>query len=112
MESLSARIKTKIINGTNNGRNVHIAILLKLEEEIRQSLIDGWTRALIWQTLSEEKKLSCSYSQFNRFVKRYLKDISAPSANFKNKLKVFNKAPEKKKPGFHYNPNYNVDDLV
>jgi len=105
VEKLSQRIKSKIINQAPKSRNVHIAILISMQEEIKQCLDDGWTRTIIWQALVDEKKLSCSYSQFNRFIRQHL------NINLSKKPKPKTETNKAHTP-FHYSPVYKEEELI
>ena len=90
-------------------------------EEIRQALIDGWSRKIVWETLKEQGKISFGYQAFLRYVSRMIEPAATPGADKKpDQAQAEGKPPvetvaEKSKPegikGFTFNPTPKKEDL-
>ncbi|QIQ22534.1 TraK family protein [Zophobihabitans entericus] len=71
-KNLSERIAERIRNRkpTRNAKNR--ADFLIYKEDIKQAIADGWSVKIIWETLSEEQKISVSYAAFNNYVNKLI----------------------------------------
>lgn len=76
-KSLSARIAERATSKKVSVSAQNRAAFLAVREDIRQALNDGWSSKVIWETLLEEEKISCSYPTFNSYVTKL---IVAPMA--------------------------------
>ncbi|HHS2910621.1 TraK family protein [Legionella pneumophila serogroup 1] len=98
-------------NGANNTKNK--VAFLALKEDIIEALSDGWPMKAIWDTLTEEEKISFTYKTFRLYVAQFIRNES------KNEPQEKTKEDKKKKSnatneikGFTYNPIPNLEELL
>lgn len=120
-ERIAARASTK--KPTQGAKNR--ATFLALRNEIKESLTDGWSVKIIWETLYEEKKISFSYQAFRKYVKQLVTDRQSPAPKpleevIETKLNTDQtentstpiKQPDPKKTGFAFSPVPDKDKLI
>lgn len=110
------KLMADVLNRKPRWGTGRVTFLARLEQI--QTLIEaGNGRRAVYDSLGGVSGLGISYSQFNRYVKRYLmnRDVSAPCTP--GTLKG-DQAPSKgmglKRPGFQYDPSsaHKRDDLI
>lgn len=93
---------------------------LALKNEISEALEKGWSYTAIWETLFDEGSFTASYNTFRLYIVKYLNG-QKPGYSFKDSLTYRNKKAAvnhtviKKPasmPGFTYNPNPKIEDLI
>ncbi|AMQ28666.1 TPA: TraK family protein [Legionella pneumophila] len=98
-------------NGANNTKNK--VAFLALKEDIIEALSDGWPMKAIWETLTEEGKISFTYKTFRLYVAQLIRNDSKNEPQEKtkeDKQKKSNATNEIK--GFTYNPIPNLEELL
>ncbi|WP_430233743.1 TraK family protein [Nitrosomonas communis] len=114
--SLSERIAAKVgQNSTRRGKQ-SFSTFLALRTEIKQAMDDGWSIKLIWQTLTDEKKINFSYQRFLLLVKK--------QGLTRNVVEQIRNTPHQASPssipatkndqadGFVFNPSINQEELI
>lgn len=111
--SLSERIAKRQAkkNGANNTKN-KVAFLAQ-KEDIIGALSDGWPMKAIWETLTEEGKISFTYKTFRLYVAQFIRNDkkNEPQENTKEDTKKKSNATNEIK-GFTYNPIPNLEELL
>jgi Family of unknown function (DUF5338) len=111
--SLSERIAKRQSkqNGANNTKNK--VAFLALKKDIIKSLSDGWSMKAIWETLSEEGKISFTYKTFRLYVAQFIRNApqNEPQENTKEYKKKKSKVTNEIK-GFTYKPIPNLEELL
>ncbi|KTD14351.1 TraK family protein [Legionella israelensis] len=111
--SLSERIAKRQAkkNGANNTKNK--VAFLALKEDIIGALSDGWSMKAIWETLTEEERISFTYKTFRLYVAQFIRNDlkNEPQENTKDDKKKKSKATNEIK-GFTYNPIPNLEELL
>ena len=103
MKNLSERIaENKQQNPAASGQNK--AVFFALREDIATALKDGWSVKDIWQTLTDEQKVTFSYDTFSRYVRRFIKLENQPRTTLSSAVSI--------KDGFAFNPSPNKEELV
>ncbi|MCX8657347.1 hypothetical protein J3U08_11150 [Gilliamella sp. B2894] len=102
-KTLSKRIAERM-NNKKTKKAKNRADFLTHKEEIKEAINDGWSVKIIWETLTEEKRISLSYPAFNNYVNKSLKE--SKNTNINNKAKTI------KSQGFNFNSNPDLKDLV
>ena len=98
--------KLKKINKKPTKKTKNRADFLVYKTDIEQAINDGWSVRVIWETLIDEKKVTCSYPAFNNYVNKLI---------VKKQQKKEEKREEKKSQkidGFNFNSIPNKDELI
>jgi hypothetical protein len=69
-KTLAERIATRYAKKNISGRGSHAAKLLALRGDIEGAIHSGWPMRTIWDHLSMEGKINCSYDTFRRFIRK------------------------------------------
>lgn len=110
MNSLSERIANR--QDKKSGAHKNKVAFLALKQDIIGALDDGWPMKTIWETLTEEKKISFTYKTFRLYVAQFIRNQSKNESQEKTKEdKKISKATNEIK-GFTYNPIPNLEDLL
>lgn len=104
-ERIAERLKAKKLEGRHKTR----AGLLALKKELEECLQDGWSFQLIWEQLTEEKKLDVGYSSFCTHMNKMFPDRKIAT---NKKIVKEDAITRPKMSGFSFNPNANSEDLV
>ncbi|CZP18769.1 TraK family protein [Legionella pneumophila] len=111
--SLSERIAKREAkkNGVHNTKN-KVAFLAQ-KKDIIGALSDGWPMKAIWETLTEEGKISFTYKTFRLYVAQFIRNDkkNEPQENTKEDTKKKSNAKNEIK-GFTYNPIPNLEELL
>lgn len=111
--SLSERIAKRQANkkGINNTKNK--VTFLALKEDIIDALSDGWPMKAIWETLTEEGKVSFTYKTFRLYVAQFIRNDkkNEPQEKPKEDTKKKSNATNEIK-SFTYNPIPNLEELL
>ena len=67
---LSKRLIEIAGNEKKVNRRFNLAAFIILKPQIDKAIKDGWSIKFIWETLSQDKKVSCSYRTFLLMVKK------------------------------------------
>ncbi|SOD22776.1 TraK family protein [Nitrosomonas ureae] len=67
---LSKRLIEIAENEKKVNRRFNLAAFIILQPQIDKAIKDGWSIKFIWETLSQDKKVSCSYRTFLLMVKK------------------------------------------
>ena len=126
MKTIMDRLVTlKPQNQTGTRRKENLYVFLALKGEIAQAIYHGWTARSIWELLTHERKLSCSYENFVRLCKRHgitKSDLTPEKIALinqqhrqtgqeivSNKNCSFNPSNHQE---FNYNPNADIQELI
>ncbi len=86
---------------------------MRLRDEIKQALDDGWTVAQIYRLLYEEGKVPFSYQAFRLYANSLILNPGQTRRQAKgDKPEPAAKQAADKVKGFVWNPNPNKEDLV
>ena len=71
MKELASLLKAKYGNDSARGKRAQITneILIR-KNEILAELINGWSARAIWEVLSENKEITCTYKTFAGHLRR------------------------------------------
>jgi hypothetical protein len=69
-KTLAERIAARYSKKKISARGSHLAKLLALRYEIEGAIHSGWPLRTIWDHLSMEGKINCSYDTFRRFIRK------------------------------------------
>lgn len=114
--SLSERIAAKV--GQNHARRgkQSFSTFLVLRTEIKQAMEDGWSIKLIWQTLTDEKKINFSYQRFLLLVKKQglTRNIAERTGNIPQQAlpSLIPATKNDQADGFVFNPSINQEELI
>lgn len=111
--TLSKRIAKRQakISGTQNSKNK--VAFLALKKDITEALSDGWPMKAIWETLTEEHKISFTYKTFRLYVAQFIRNESKNEPQEKTKEdKKKNSNASNEIKGFTYNPIPNLKELL
>jgi hypothetical protein len=71
-KTLAERIAARYSNKEISVRGCHRAKLLALKYDIEGAIHSGWPLRTIWDHLSMEGKINCSYDTFTRFIRKQM----------------------------------------
>ena len=94
MKELASLLKAKYGNDSARGKRAHIRneILIR-KNEILAELTNGWSVRAIWEVLSENKEITCTYKTFGGHVRRL--QAKAPTGAI---------TPKKEEKNFNWDP--------
>lgn len=102
---MAKNLSKRIAERMNNKKTKNRADFLTHKEEIKEAMRDGWSVKIIWETLTEEKKISLSYPAFNNYVNKSIKELK--SMKIKSQTKTITSHN-----GFSFNSTPDPKDLV
>lgn len=110
--SLSERISKSQTKKSKSGNTKNKVAFLALKEDIIEAMSHGWPMKTIWDTLTEEGKVSFSYKTFRLYIAQFIRQEpkSEPQENTKEDIKKSNAKNEIK--GFTYEPIPNLEELL
>ncbi|WP_367154080.1 TraK family protein [Methylomonas sp. HYX-M1] len=118
---LSECLADWVLQNKQNARGYNRALFMRLRDEIKQALDDGWTVAQIYRLLYEEGKVPFSYQAFRLYAnslilnpgqtRRQAKGDKPETPQAEKPEPAAKQAADKVK-GFVWNPNPNKEDLV
>src|ERR1700758_1936663 len=99
MKDLANLLKAKYGNNSVRGKRAQIRneILIR-KNEILAELSNGWSVRAIWEVLSENKEITCTYKTFAGHIRRLQAERSASAITPKKEVKDFvwdSKTPSK-----------------
>lgn len=111
--SLSQRIAKSQAKKSGTKNNINTVAFLALKQDIVEALSDGWRMKAIWDTLTEEGKISFSYKTFCLYVKQFIRNDKKndPQEKTKEDTKKKSNATNEIK-GFTYDPIPNLEELL
>ncbi|PXW89111.1 hypothetical protein C8R34_10591 [Nitrosomonas sp. Nm84] len=83
---LSKRLIEIAGNEKKVNRRFNLAAFIILQPQIDKAIKDGWSIKFIWETLSQDKKVSCSYRTFLLMVKKQRDLLHGSNKDNKEKL--------------------------
>lgn len=83
---LSKRLIEIAGNEKKVNRRFNLAAFIILKPQIDKAIKDGWSIKFIWETLSQDKKVSCSYRTFLLMVKKQRDLLHASNKDKKEEL--------------------------
>jgi len=90
MKELESLLKAKYGTGTKPGKRAQIIndILIR-SQEILTALGKGWSLRAIWEVLTENEEISCTYKTFTKHVERLQAKAPAHAITPKKEQKDF-----------------------
>ena len=112
-KNLSERMAVIAANDKKVRGRFNRSLFLALRPEIDQARLDGWSIKFIWETLSKEKKIDCSYQMFTNLIKQNKQTRLQETEVTKEGLGSKTKTPpmEEASTGFNYDNRYNEEEL-
>ena len=111
-KTLSERIAEQLTKKKETSGARNKAIFLSLKSDIEEAIKDGWSLKQIWQTLSDEGKITFTYETFRKYANNLIHERGQ-----KTKKEIVGKqdlTPEKVvgKGGFAFDSQPNKKDLL
>ena len=90
MKELASLLKAKYGNNSARGKRAQIKneILIR-RNEIFMELGKGWSVRAIWEVLSENKEITCTYKTFAGHIRRLQAKAPASASTPKKEEKIF-----------------------
>jgi hypothetical protein len=101
MKDLAAMLRAKYEKSATGKRAQIRNDILVRQKEIAAELAKGWSVRAIWEVLTENKEIVCSYKTFGRHVRRW--QVKAPADDA---------VTPKKEKNFTWEPTPNKEDLI
>ena len=100
---------------TSNSKNK--VAFIALQKDIEKALATGWSMKVIWETLTEEGKISFTYKTFRTFVSRLIRLPEERNDCVTLEIKNAKDGTKKKSnatgiPGFTFHPTPNPEELL
>ena len=114
-------------NKVSTRRKGNLYVFLALKVEIAQAIYFGWTARSIWELLTDEKKLTCSYQNFLRLCKGHgitkneltpeilalMSQLHSEASSTKSmSVTKRNTNVNSGNQEFQYNPNADIKELI
>lgn len=124
MKTIMDRLGTQQPKNTKGvSRKENLYVFLALKGEIAQAVYHGWTTRSIWELLTHEKKLTCSYENFIRICKKHgitKNDLTPEKIALMNQQPIQSHstkvAPKQSAANdyqnFEYNPDADIQELI
>lgn len=115
-QSLSERIARREFQKEKSSPSKNKVAFIALQNDIENALEAGWSMKVIWETLSEEGKITFGYKTFRIFVSRLIKStdkqdgVTPDIKNAKDGTKQKSTVPGI--PGFTFHPTPNPEELL
>lgn len=80
-KKLTALIADVAARPQASAKNKNRAAFLALRSEIKEAIEQGWTLAMIWRTLRDNKKIGMHYQSFWRYANALIPNHEQPSSD-------------------------------